>query len=152
VNNLNEHTKRLFDETDWDSFENAKVLEKCSDDKVLAVLEIRGETYQLLDYDWYMLVALEMTDGFDYIDFSYVVSLRISIRKDTIKLNSRFIDMLHKYEYYSLASLDKYMQISDEYSDRLANNPQYDELRKWLKKKQNELDLVLIKIPQNKRK
>ena len=143
---MNGHTKKLFEETNWDSFENARILEKSSDDRVLAVLEIRGETYQLLDYDWYMIVAIQMTDGFHDIDASYVISLRISIRMDTIKFDSQFIDILHEYEYYSLFSLNKYIEISDEYHEIMAKKPQ-GELGQWLRKKQNELEKVLVKIP-----
>lgn len=149
---MDSHTKRIFQETDWNSLDNTKILEGSSSDKVLVILEVRGSRYELLNYDWYMIMAIIMTDGFSDVDSDYVISLRISIREDYQKFNSEFLDILHSYSYYSLDSIDTYIEIFDDYSDMLGKFEEDKEFRKWFLNKKCELEKVLKKIPQNKRK
>jgi len=146
---MNGQTKKLFEKTDWNSLTKVRILEMSSDDNILTILEIRGEPYKLLFYDWYMLIALEMTDSFDGIDSDYVITLRISIREDYQKFNSHFIDILYQYKYYSLASLDMYIEIFNGYSEMLLIQYKDEEFERWFEKQENELKIILEKIPEN---
>jgi len=142
---MNNQTLKIFQNINWDVFKNVKVLDLNFNDRVIAVLEIRHNKYELFNYDWYMLSAVMLTDGFEEIDSSYVFSLRTSIREDYQKFNSEFLDILHSYKYYSLNSLNKYIEIFDEYSEMLSTPYEYEELEKWFVEKQNELEYILKK-------
>ena len=131
------NTKEQFEAINFDELKHTKIIKTdIEDDKILAILEIRGEEYTLLFYDYYMLIAIDLTDNFDdnLVDYEYVCKLRNAIREDVNHFMGAMYDTLASYKNYSLLALDRMIEIYEDYTENGCScDPEIFDINKKMK-------------------
>lgn len=136
---IEERTLDIYKDIDWGKIKNTKVLSETLDNipGAIATLEIRGKEHRLLHYDYYLLLAIELSDAFD-VDFDFVYDLRTAIREDINHFVGPLLDTLYSYEVYSLDALKIFNEFYDEYHK--PEGGEFFEIEIYIQRLENILD------------
>lgn len=140
---IKERTLEVYKSMDWNKLKNTKVVLEAPGNQsgAIATLDIRGKEIELLFYDYYLLIAIELSDAFD-VDFDFVYDLRTAIREDINHFVGPLLDTLYSYPSYNLKALRLFNEFydgyhNDESSDFFEIEPYIDRLEDILRKVNN---------------
>lgn len=134
MSSIHEKTRRILNEMKRYDLKHFQYIDD-GEDRILAKVEIRGEAVDLLDYDYYLLWAVLLTDDLENVDYLYVASLRLAIRED-INHGYNFLDILDSANIENAkigkAATDALIEIYNEYWQICSSDDYNDDtLLKW---------------------
>lgn len=109
-------TREIYDSIDWKKIKNTKIVSEDFDkeSRTIALLNIRGEEYRLMNYDYYLLLAVALSDGFD-VEHGFVYDLRTAMREDINHFVGPLLDTLFSYPFYNLEALKVFNKFYNDY-------------------------------------
>ncbi|AKF25864.1 hypothetical protein YH65_11080 [Sulfurovum lithotrophicum] len=116
-----EITKEVLEDLKSKGMKNAKFIDYEGDRRICKI-QTRGAERLLLDYDYYFLGALILTDHLDELSYEYINELSIAIRTDIRKMDDTLFDIIAEKEQLCKKILDRYIEITDEFSDFLGSD------------------------------
>ena len=121
---INSRTLEMYNSIDWSDIKHTKVVSQgfSQENGAIALLSIRGKDYKLFDCDYYLLLAVVLTDGFD-VDHECVSRLKMSIGEDINHFSGSLMDILFGYSSYNLEALEVFNEFYDDYNRDAHREP-----------------------------
>ena len=140
---IQERTKDMLEGIDWDEIKHSSIRSVPDTeewDRVLAETTVRGYKSTLMDYDYYLLLAIQLSDPFK-VDADFVYELRTAIREEINHFIATLLNHLFRYEFYNLAALEVFIEFYDEYTASIGTDEEFA-IEEYLWKLDRELGSV----------